>query len=64
MAPLTDSLIASVVSSLMQPVLSSLINSMSGKGQIGGFLQLLDLPLMIKAMSRKGVTRQDKDIMI
>ena len=27
-----------------------------GKGQEGGFLPLLELPLMIKAMSGKGVT--------
>ena len=46
------SLIASMASLLIQPVASSLI----GKGQEGGFLPLLVLPLMIKVLG-KGDTR-------
>ena len=52
-----------MVASLLAPMASSLINAISGKGvmivgkgQEGGFLPLLELPLMIKAMSGKGVT--------
>ena len=64
MGPMTASLIAPMASSLIKPVASSVINAISGKGimaaakrQEGGFLPLLALPLMIKAMSGKGVTR-------
>ena len=52
------SLIQPVSSSLIQPVASSLIKAIAGKGvmragkrQEGGFLPLLALPLMIKAIS-------------
>ena len=56
MAPMAASLIARKASSLVKPVASSRINAISrkgvmraGKGQEGGFLPLLALPLMIKA---------------
>ena len=62
-APWTASLIAPMVPSLTQPVDSSLINAISKKetwtqekGQEGEILPLLTLPLMIKALSGKGVT--------
>ena len=50
------SLIASMASLLIQPVASSLINALIGKGQEGGILPLLVLPLMIKVLG-KGDTR-------
>ena len=57
-APMVASLIQPVSSSLIQPVASSLIKAIAGKGvmragkrQEGGFLPLLALPLMIKAIS-------------
>ena len=56
--PVSSSLIQPVASSLIQPVASSLIKAIAGKGvmragkrQEGGFLPLLALPLMIKAIS-------------
>ena len=55
MIAMAVSLIAPVfffVFSLMQPVTSSLINAISGKGQEGGFLPLLKLPLMIKVLGK------------
>ena len=45
-----------MAASLIQPVASSLINDITGKGQEGGFLQLLTLPLMMKVLG-KGVRR-------
>ena len=48
------SLIAPMASSLIQPIASSLINSITGKGQEGGFLRLLTLPLVMKVLG-KGV---------
>ena len=48
-----------MTSSLIQPVASSLINVISGKGQEGGVLPLLALPLMIKVLG-KGVRRAEK----
>lgn len=50
MAPMAVSLI------LIQPLASSLINAISGKRQEDGFIPLLVLPLMIKAL-RKRVRR-------
>ena len=55
-APMAASLIALMAFSLMQPLASSLINVITGKGQEGGFVPLLALTLMIKVL-RKGVTR-------
>ena len=56
--PVSSSLIQPVAFSLIQPVASSLIKAIAGKGvmragkrQEGGFLPLLALPLMIKAIS-------------
>ena len=53
--------------SLIQSVAPSLINAITGKGvtrtgkgQEGGFLSLLALPLIIKVMSRKEVTRAER----
>ena len=45
-----------MAASLIQPVASSLINSITGKRQEGGFLPLLVLSLMIKVLE-KGVRR-------
>ena len=42
-----------MVSSLIQPVVSSLINAISGKGVEGGILPLLALPLMMKFMEKE-----------
>ena len=63
MAPMVASLIAPMASSLIQPVASSLINARTGKGvrtaekgQEGGILPLLGLPLMFKAISGKDIT--------
>ena len=57
-APIAASLITSKASSLIQSVASSLINTITGKGVIragkgqeGGFLPSLVLPLMIKAIT-------------
>ena len=59
-APVAVALIAPIVSSLIQSVSSSLINAITGKevrragkGQGGGFLLLLALPLVMKAMTGK-----------
>ena len=60
MAPMAASLIAPMASLFMKPVASSLINAISGKGQEGGFLPLLALPLMMKVLG-KGVTNAEKD---
>ena len=66
-APMAASLIVLMVASFIQPLASSLINALSGqgvmrarKGQEGGFLPLLTLPLITKAMCEKGVTRTVK----
>ena len=55
--------IALMTSSMMQLVVSSLINAITakavkraGKRNKGGFLPLLTLPLMMKGILRKGVT--------
>ena len=47
------SLIAHMVSSLLQPIPFSLINSISGKWQEGGFLPLLILPLRMKVLEKR-----------
>ena len=47
---------APMVSSLIQPLVSSLINTITGKGQKGRFLPLSAIPLMMKVLG-KGVTR-------
>ena len=49
-------MIKTMAASLIQPVASSLINSITGKGQERGFLPLLALSLMIKVLE-KGVRR-------
>ena len=66
MAPVVDSLIAAMSSSLMQHVVSSFIHSGTGKGVIriakgqeAGYLLLLAFPLMMKILG-KGVTRTGK----
>ena len=58
--------VASMASSFIQPVASSLINDITGKGvrragkgQEGGYLPLLALPLMMKALG-KGIRRAGK----
>ena len=63
MAPMADLLITSVDSSLIQPLAYSLINATSGKvvmrageRQEDGFLALLSLPLLVKAL-KKGFRR-------
>ena len=56
---MTASLIPFITSSLIQPVVSSLINVIYGKGQEGGFLPLLASPLMMEALG-KGVTRAER----
>ena len=62
MAPTAASLIAPMASSLMQHIASSLINSITGKGQEGGFLLLLALSLMMKVLG-KGVRRAGRGYM-
>ena len=64
MVPMSVLLVKSTASSLIQPVVSSLINNISGKGalrarkgQEGGFLPLSTLPLMLKAMFVKVIKR-------
>ena len=59
MEPMAASLIASMVSSSIQHVASSLINAINGnrviragKGQKGGILLLLPLPLMMKVLKK------------
>ena len=66
MAPVVDSLIAAMSSSLMQHVVSSFIYSVTGKRVIrtekeqeAGYLLLLAFPLMMKILG-KGVTRTGK----
>ena len=63
MTPTAASLIAPMASSLMQPIASSLINSITGKGQEGGFLLLLSLSLMMKVLG-KGVRTAGRGYMI
>ena len=53
MASIAASLIAPMASSLTQPVPFSLINSISGKWQEGGFLLLLVLPLRMKVFEKE-----------
>ena len=52
-ASMTVSLVAPMASSLIQPADSSLINGIFGKGQKGGFLPLLPLPLMMKVLGKR-----------
>ena len=49
-----------MASSLMQPVVFSLINYITGKGQEGGFLPLLALLLMTNVLG-KGVGRTARE---
>ena len=49
-------MMAPMAASLIQPVASSFINAISGKGQENGFLPLLELPWMMKGLG-KGVRR-------
>ena len=42
-----------MASSLIQPMASSLINTVTGKGQEGWFLPLLLLPLMMKVLEKE-----------
>ena len=53
MASIAASLIAPMASSLTQPAPFSLINSISGKWQEGGFLLLLVLPLRMKVFEKE-----------
>ena len=53
MALMTASLIAHLTSSLIQPVASPLVNTISGKGQVVGFLPLLALPIMMKVLGKR-----------
>ena len=46
------SLIAPMASWLIQTMISSLINPITGTGQEGGFRPLLALPLMIKPLEK------------
>ena len=46
-------MIAAMAPSLIQPVASSFINDITGKGQKGGFLLLLALPLTVKVLGGK-----------
>ena len=62
MGPMTTSLMAVIAYSLTQHVASSLINSITGKRQEGGFLPLLALPLMMKVLG-KGVRRAGRGYM-
>ena len=64
--PMSALFVALMASSLMQPVVSSLINVLTrkrvlraGVGQQGRFLPLLALPLLMKVLG-KGVTRAGK----
>ena len=50
MAPMAISLITPVASSLIEPVASLLINTITGKGQKGGFLAL---PLIMKVLGKR-----------
>ena len=66
MAPMGPLLIVSMASSLIQPVASSLVNAITGKGvmrarkgQESGILPLLTLPLMMKVLE-EGVTKDGK----
>ena len=68
MARMTASLITSMVSSSIQHVASSLINAINGnrviragKGQEGGILLLLPLPLMMKVL-KEVVTRPGEGV--
>ena len=62
------SLIAPMISVLIQFVASLLIIAMSGEGQEGDFLPLLALPLMLKVLEKeirgagRGCTNMDKNI--
>ena len=47
------SLIVPVDSSLIKPVVTSFVDATSGKGQEGGFLPLLGLPLMMKFVKKR-----------
>ena len=67
MVPMAASLRAPMSSSLIQPIASLLIIAITGKEvmiaekqQEGGFFPLLALPLMIKVISGKEVTRAGK----
>ena len=51
-----------MVVSLIATMASSLINSITGKGQEGGFLTLLALPLMMKVLG-KGLRRARRGYM-
>ena len=69
MAPMVASLIAPMASLLAKPAGSSRINTISGegvmragKGQEGGFLPLLALPLMIKVCLEKESQEQEGDL--
>ena len=66
MVPTAALLIALMTSSLMQPVASSLINALpgrgvrrEGKGQESGILPLLALFLVMKAISRRQYNKMD-----
>ena len=66
-APMATSLLPSIASFFIRTVPFSLINAITGKRvvvarkeQEGGFLPLLALLLMIKAISEKRITREER----
>ena len=63
MAHMAASLIASVASLLIQPITSWLINSITAKGQEGGFLPFSALPLKWKYWGKE-LEEQEQDIWI
>ena len=61
MAPMTDSLIAPLVSSTIQLIDSSLITTMSENNHESDFLQFLALPLIIIILLKESEA-QEEDI--
>ena len=61
MAPMTDSLIAPLVSSTIQLIVSSLITTMSENNHESDFLQFLALPLIIIILLKESEA-QEEDI--
>ena len=55
-------MMSSMTASLIAPMASSLINAITEKWQEGEFLQLLDLPFIMKVLE-KGVRRSGKRYM-
>ena len=65
--PIAASLIATLHSSLTQPVASSLVKRIFGKGvherKEGGILPLLAAPSLLKGIFERGVTRAWRGVM-